>query len=154
MSPGSPSAGELAERDHWAPWSAEQAVAEQRRLAAESDRSFFLQPPSPAEEAERKLLRKGIYPQRSVNHVKPLTHATPAMRRIGAARRDPGVRRKPTRAGRTPRPAARTSSRTTRAGPGDDDPPGEPPGVALAPDNLSALAARAWLGLHGEVARG
>jgi hypothetical protein len=157
---------ELDEADEprlWAPWSPKQADEEQQRLAAERACSAFagcfgLKPVDPAQrqreriaDTEREQLKRGQYPKASMFHTKPLKRATPGMREAVAARRDPGVRRKPTRAGRTPRPAARTSSRATRAGPDDD--PDEPPGVALALE-LSAPISRAWLELHEEVARG
>jgi hypothetical protein len=118
------------------PWTPADRAAEEQRQAAEWERlqsSIFFRGPSPDEQREMEQLARGVYPQRSVNHVKPLKRATPEMRRAVAARRDPGVRRKPTRDGRTARPRARRSPRATRAGPRDaEDDPADRPAAALA----------------------
>jgi len=128
------------------PLTADDQAAEEQRQAKERERSFFLRPASLTEEAERATLRAGRYPRRSVNHVPPAPPVSSVV--------IPAARRTPARA--TPRPAVRTTSRATRTSRGDPDDLDPPPprGVALAPDNLSAPAPRAWLDLHGEAVRG
>jgi hypothetical protein len=127
---------DLDERhDRWAPRTPGDRAAEEQRQAAERESSFLFQGPSPAEQREMKQLAAGRYPKASVNH-----SGNSEVRRAALARRDPGVRRKPTRDGRAYRPGARRTSRVTRAGPQSED-ESEPPHRAAAATLVRTAAA-------------
>jgi hypothetical protein len=121
-------------RDEIARESAELA----QRAAAERERSFFFQGPTPEEEREREMLAAGRYPRQGVNHVGPTRFAP--LREVVPPKRTPrpAARRAPRRTGRTYRPGARRTSRVTRAGPQSED---EPPHRAAAATLIRVAAA-------------